>query len=64
MTKTTEKVNMNIGIDKTLRDKLQQLANKHLTGNLSQLSQLIFQDFIDQKRQITIGGNKEASDAE
>ena len=59
MTKTTEKVNMNIRVDETLRDQLQELANKNLSGNLSQLSQLIFQDFIDEKRQITIGGKKE-----
>ncbi len=59
MTKTTEKANMCIKVDETLKKQLQELADKHLTGNLSQLSQLIFQDFIDNKRQITIGGKKE-----
>lgn len=64
MTKTTEKVNMNIRVDEMLRNQLQELADKNLSGNLSQLSQLIFQDFIDQKRQITIGGRKDESNAE
>ncbi len=62
--KTTEKIHLNVSIDKKLRDQLQELANKNLTGNLSQLSQLIFQDFIDNKRQITIGGKKEENHAE
>ena len=59
MTKTTEKVNMNVRVPKKLRDDLQALANKHLAGNLSNFVNLICQDFVDNKRQITIGGKKE-----
>lgn len=58
----TDPVNINIRVPGKLKAKLQTLADDTLVGNLSQLVNLICQDFIDQKRQITIGGKKEASD--
>ncbi len=60
MTKTTEMTNMNIRVSKKLKTELQELADKKFIGNLSYMVNLICQDFIDQKRQITIGGKKEA----
>ena len=64
MPKTTEKVNLNFRVPKKLKDDLQRLADTHLAGNLSNFVTLVCQDFIDQKRQITIGGKKEENHAE
>lgn len=55
----TDPVNMNIRVPGKLKEQLQQLADDNLVGNLSQLVNLVCQDFIDHKRQITIGGRKE-----
>lgn len=60
----TDPVNINIRVPGKLKAKLQTLADDTLVGNLSQLVNLICQDFIDNKRQITIGGKKEASDVD
>jgi len=58
MSKTTKKQNLNIWVPKTLKTSLRKLANEQLGGNLSQLIVLICQDFLNNKRQITIGNNK------
>lgn len=59
MSKTTEKVNLNVWIPKRLKTSLRKLAREQLGGNLSQLVILICQDFLDNKRQIIISNKQQ-----
>jgi len=51
-------VNMNIRVTTQLKAALQQLADDNLVGNLSQLVNLICQDFVNNGRSVTVGSKK------